>query len=52
MPLVLGKSDTYSWKIEIKVPIDNGKYEKQNFYCVFKRIDQSKIEEYQKKLMS
>jgi len=52
VPLVLGKSDTYSWKIELRVPVDNGKYEKQNFYCVFKRIEQSKIEAYQKKLMN
>ena len=45
MALVLDQDDTYSWPCSINVPVDNGKYEKHSFKCVFKRLKQSRIKE-------
>jgi len=45
MALVLDQDDTYSWPCTIKLPIDNGKYEKHPFKCVFRRLKQSRVKE-------
>ena len=45
MALVLDQDDTYSWPCSIELPVDNGKYEKHSFKCVFKRLKQSRIKE-------
>lgn len=50
MPLYLKKSDTYTWPINFKMPIDNGKHQTVKFQCKFQRLKQSEIEDYQKRL--
>tara|TARA_R100000781_G_scaffold114551_1_gene85642 strand:- start:1280 stop:1624 length:345 start_codon:yes stop_codon:yes gene_type:complete len=45
MALVLDQDDTYSWPCSIELPIDDGKYQKHSFKCVFKRLKQSRIKE-------
>ena len=42
---VITQSETYSWPVEVKVPIDNGRFETQKFDAVFKRVSQSRLQE-------
>lgn len=41
----LKQSDTFFWPVEVQVPGDGGKFEKQTFDAQFKRVSQSRLQE-------
>jgi hypothetical protein len=43
---VLSQSATYSWPVEVSLPTNGGKHEKQTFDAIFKRITQKRLKEY------
>lgn len=45
MAFVISKATKYSWPVQLEIPVDGGKHEKQTFDAEFKRIPQSKIKE-------
>lgn len=47
---VLSQSNTYTWPIVIEFPIDGGTHQKQTFDAEFKRLSQSEIEGWLKKI--
>lgn len=49
MALILKKEDVYLWPVNFSMPVDDGKHEKVNFKCKFKRIKQTEVEKYQQK---
>ena len=49
MAFVLDQSDTYKWKVEIDVPVDNNT-ETQYFTAVFKNISQTRLQEMMKQV--
>ncbi len=42
---VITQSTTYKWPVDIEVPVDGGKFDKQTFDAEFKRISQARIDE-------
>lgn len=47
---VISQSNTYTWPISIEFPIDGGKFEKQTFDAEFRRLTQSQIESWLKRI--
>ena len=45
MSFVLKQSDTYTWPIQLILPVDGGRREKHTFDGEFKRLPQSRINE-------
>ena len=41
MAFVLKKTASYKWPVTVETPIDGGKFEKQTFDAVFKRMSRS-----------
>ncbi len=41
----LSKSDTFSWPVKVKFPVDGGRTLEETFDVVYKRFSQSKIKE-------
>lgn len=40
---VLSTDASYSWPVQVSIPVSGGKFEKHTFDAVFRRIPQSKI---------
>ena len=47
MAFVLKQTDSYTWPVSLKMPVDGGKRQKQTFDAEFKRLPQSRIAEIQ-----
>lgn len=47
---VISQSNTYKWPITVEFPIDGGNFEKQTFDAEFRRMTQSQIETWLKKI--
>ncbi len=47
---VLKQSTSYVWPVEVKFPVDGGKYQKQTFDGEFQRVSQSEIAEIRRKI--
>lgn len=45
MAFVLAQTESYSWPVTVEFPIDGGRFEKQSFDAVFKRLPQTRIRE-------
>ena len=45
MAFVLSKSVTYSWPVILEMPVDGGRFKKERFTVVFRRLPQSRIDE-------
>lgn len=45
MAFVLAQTESYSWPVTVEFPIDGGRFEKQSFDAVFKRLPQQRIRE-------
>lgn len=45
MAFVLKKTASYKWPVTVETPIDGGKFEKQTFDAVFKKISRSTFNE-------
>lgn len=45
MAFVLAQSATYSWTVNFEYPVDGNRFRRQTFEVIFKRLDQSRIEE-------
>lgn len=45
MAFVLQLSPSYTWPVPFDMPIDGGKFRRESFEAVFKRLPQSRIEE-------
>lgn len=45
---VIKQSDTYTWPVEVKIPADGGRFDKQTFDAVFKRLPQTRLVEIRK----
>lgn len=45
MAFVLKQTDRYSWPVQIEIPVDGGRHDRQTFDAEFKRLPQSRIEE-------
>lgn len=41
----LSNAETFIWPVEVILPVDGGKYEKQTFDAIFKHLGQSQIKE-------
>ena len=41
----LKQSQTFFWPVEVSIPVDGGKYEKQTFDAEFKRLPQARLDE-------
>jgi hypothetical protein len=41
MAFVLKKVSTYKWPVEVSVPVDGGKFKKETFTAVFKKMSRS-----------
>jgi hypothetical protein len=41
----LNQSATFYWPVEVQVPVDGGKFEKQTFDAQFKRVSQTRLQE-------
>lgn len=52
MAFILKQSSTYFWPVQIEIPADGGKHEKQTFDAEFKRVTQDRIEEIREAIMS
>lgn len=42
---VLSKGASYSWPVNVSVPVSGGKFEKKVFDITFKRVSQSRLQE-------
>lgn len=42
---VVNQTDSYKWPVIVELPIDGGKFKKENFDAEFKRVPQSRIKE-------
>lgn len=47
---IISQSNTYKWPITVEFPIDGGNFEKQTFDAEFRRMTQSQIESWLKKI--
>lgn len=47
---ILSQSNTYTWPITVEFPVSGGKFEKQTFDAEFRRMSQSEIEDYFKRI--
>lgn len=45
MAFVLSKSQTYSWPVVFEMPSDGGRFKKERFTVIFRRLAQSRIDE-------
>jgi len=45
MAFVLTQTATYSWPVSFDMPIDGGRFRRETFEAVFKRLPQSRVEE-------
>lgn len=45
MAFVLKQSASYKWPVTCRLPVDGGRFEKQTFEAVFKRLPQARINE-------
>lgn len=45
MAFVLNQTVTYSWPISYDMPIDGGRFRRETFEVVFKRLPQSRVEQ-------
>lgn len=41
MAFVLKKVSTYKWPVEVSIPVDGGKFKKETFTAVFKKMSRS-----------
>lgn len=41
MAFVLKKVSTYKWPVEVSVPVDGGKFKKETFTAIFKKMSRS-----------
>lgn len=41
MAFVLKKNASYKWPVKVETPVDGGKFEKQTFDAIFKKISRS-----------
>ncbi len=42
---VISQSDSYTWPVKVKIPIDGGRFSEQPFTAKFKRLHTSRIEQ-------
>ena len=52
MAFVLAQTESYSWPVTVEFPIDGGRFEKQTFDAVFKRLPQTRINEIQSEVQA
>ena len=45
MAFVLKKVSTYKWPVEVSVPVDGGKFKKETFTAIFKKMSRSAFNE-------
>lgn len=45
MAFVLKKVSTYKWPVEVSVPIDGGRFKKETFTAIFKKMSRSAFNE-------
>ena len=45
MAFVLSKSVTYKWPVILEMPVDGGRFKKERFTVIFRRLPQSRIDE-------
>jgi hypothetical protein len=45
MAFVLKKVSTYKWPVEVSIPVDGGKFKKETFTAIFKKMSRSAFNE-------